>query len=137
MLALRLILTLVPPSSFSLCSASFFPTTKVLQRAIVKKKAQDSNSPLPPPFSPALVKRITSIVNAELLAVCTIPLFASLMARGVGGTLDWLPWQAGAAPSFLAVGLLGSRYIKKALDWDDGEQQPKQEQVQQEGANGE
>jgi hypothetical protein len=38
------------------------------------------------------------------------------MARGVGYT-DWLPWYVGAAPSFLAVGGLGYKYIKEALDW--------------------
>jgi len=97
-------------------SASFFTTTKVIQRAVAKKQATDAGSPLPPKFSPALTKRLSSIVNAELLAVSAIPLAATLMARGVGYT-DWLPWYVGAAPSFLAVGGLGYKYIKEALDW--------------------
>ena len=36
-----------------------------------------------PPLSPALIKRMTSIVNAELLGVLSIPFVATLMARGV------------------------------------------------------
>ena len=70
------------------------------------------------PPSPALVKRMTSIVNAELLAVASIPLAATLMARGVAYA-DWLPWQAGAAPVALALGGFGYKYAKEALDWQE------------------
>ena len=49
-------------------SASFFPTTKVIQRAISKKNAQDANEELPPMWSEALITRLTSIVNAEVRA---------------------------------------------------------------------
>ena len=72
-------------------AASFFPTTKIIQRAVAKR-----NDPSIAPMSPKLVKRMTSIINAELLAICSIPLAASLMARGVGYA-EWLPWQAGGA----------------------------------------
>ena len=57
-------------------SASYFPTIKIVQRAVAKQKGDV------PPLSPALVKRMTSIVNAELLGVLSIPFVATLMARG-------------------------------------------------------
>ena len=96
-------------------AASFFPTTKIIQRAVAKR-----NDPTVPPMSPKLVKRMTSIINAELLAIGSIPLSATLMARGVGYA-EWLPWQAGAAPAVLALGGLGYKYVKEALDWTDDE----------------
>lgn len=98
-------------------SASYFPTIKIVQHAIAKKEATDRGESIPPP-SPALVKRMTSIVNAELLAVASIPLAATLMARGVAYA-DWLPWQAGAAPVALALGGFGYKYAKEALDWQE------------------
>ena len=36
---------------------------------------------------------MTSIVNAELLALASIPLTATTMSRGIGYA-EWLPWQA-------------------------------------------
>ena len=36
------------------------------------------------PMSEELAARMTSIINAELLAIASIPLSAALMARGVG-----------------------------------------------------
>jgi hypothetical protein len=53
----------------------------------------------------------------ELLALASIPLAATFMARGVGGYVAWLPWYVGAAPAVLAVGGLGYKYVKEALDW--------------------
>ena len=99
-------------------AASFFPTTKVIQRAVAKKKAEDANTPLPPKWSPELVKRVTSIVNAELLAAASIPLAATLMARGVGYT-EWLPWYVGAFPSVAVITGLGYKYINEALTWEE------------------
>ena len=78
-------------------------------------------SALPPPtrsFSSSLY--LSSIVNAEILALLTIPLTATTMARGVGYA-EWLPWQAGAAPALLTLGGLGFKYIKEALDWQEDE----------------
>jgi uncharacterized membrane protein len=95
-------------------AASFFPTTKFIQLSVAKR-----NSALPyTPMSPKLVQRMTSIINAELLAVASIPLTASLMARGVG-YVEWFPWQAGAATVALTTGGLGYKYIKEALDWEE------------------
>ena len=69
-------------------------------------------------MSAKLAGRLTSVINAELLAIASIPLAAALMARGVGYA-DWLPWQAGAAPVALALGGLGFKYVKEALDWQE------------------
>ena len=65
-----------------------------------------------------LASRMTSIINAELLAIFSIPLFASLMARGVWFQQD-MPWQLGAAPVALALGGLGYKYINEALTWQE------------------
>ena len=98
-------------------AASFFPTTKIIQRAIAVRDAEKRGEAVPP-MSPALVARMTSIINAELLAVASIPLFASLMARGVLYS-DSMPWQLGALPVALTVTGLGYKYVKEALDWTD------------------
>jgi len=80
-------------------SSSFFPTIKLVQRAIdlqnVKDGKKDASSIKP--MSEKLANRIIKVVNGELLALGSIPLTATLMSRGVGYA-DWLPWQAGAAP---------------------------------------
>ena len=47
-------------------AASFFPTTKIIQRAVAKKRAEDAaDDERLAPFSPALVARMTSVINAE------------------------------------------------------------------------
>jgi len=93
-------------------ASSFFPTTKIIQRSVEKR----NNGGVIAPMSAALASRMTSIVNAELLAVLSIPLAATLMARGVGYA-EWLPWQAGLAPTLLVLFGLGFKYVKEALDW--------------------
>lgn len=96
-------------------ACSFFVTATIVKRAIAQKDAGDA--PIAP-VSPKLAARLTSIINAELLAIGAIPLTATLMARGVG-YIEWLPWQAGAAPAVLALFGLGFKYIKEALDWKE------------------
>lgn len=98
-------------------ASSFFPTIKIIQRSVEQNQAGDT--PIAP-MSEKLAKRMTSIINAELLAIASIPLTATLMSRGVGYA-DWLPWQAGAAPAALALGGLGFKYVKEALDWTEDE----------------
>ena len=51
------------------------------------------------------MKRMTSIVNAELLGVLSIPFVATLMARGVF-YVDGFPWFVGALPVVRMCGLL-------------------------------
>ena len=96
-------------------ASSFFPTAQIIKRAVVKSKSESGERE---PMSEALAKRMTSVVNAELLALSSIPLTASLMTRGVGYTNDF-PWQAGAAPAFLALFGLGYKYINEALTWEE------------------
>ena len=98
-------------------AASFFPTVKIIQRSVAQRQTPDV--PIAP-MSEKLAARMTSIINAELLAFASIPLSATLMARGVGYA-EWLPWQLGAAPPALALVGLGYKYIKEALDWVEDE----------------
>ena len=98
-------------------ASSFFPTIKIIQRSVAQQRAGDV--PIEP-MSPKLAARMTSIINAELLAIGAIPLAATLMARGVGYA-EWLPWQAGAAPAGLALVGLGYKYVKEALEWSEDE----------------
>lgn len=54
----------------------------------------------------------------------TIPLAASLMARGVG-YMENFPWQLGAGAVTLTFGGLGFTYLVEALTWkddDDGDE---------------
>jgi putative membrane protein len=96
-------------------SSSLFPTIKIIQRLVARRNGEEV-----PPMSEKLASRMTTIMNGELLAVGSIPLAATLMARGVGYS-DALPWQAGAAPVGLAVVGLGAKYVKEALDWTEDE----------------
>ena len=95
-----------------MAASSFFVTTTLLKRSMAR------SSEAVEPLSEKLATRMTSVINAQLLAVGSIPLAATLMARGVG-YLDWLPWQAGAAPAILAFGGLGFKYVKEAVDWKE------------------
>ena len=49
----------------------------------------------------------------------SIPLAASLMARGVGFENNGIPWQLGAFPVLLALVGLGYRYTNEALSWEE------------------
>jgi uncharacterized membrane protein len=95
-------------------ASSLFPKVKLAQRAVAEGRAEVAM------LSPKLTARMTSVINAQILAVLAIPLTASLMARGVGYA-DWLPWQAGAAPALLATAGLSVKYVKEALSWSDDE----------------
>ena len=71
-------------------------------------------------MSEELAGRMISLVNAELLMIGSIPLTASLMARGVGYMPNF-PWQLGAGATVAALGGLGFKYVKEALDWEEPE----------------
>ena len=94
-------------------TSSLFPTIKIIQRAVAKRNGEEV-----PPMSEKLAKRMTTIINGEILAVASIPLAASLMSRGVAYA-DWLPWPVGAAPVALATAGLGFKYAKEALSWEE------------------
>ena len=100
-------------------SSSLFPTIKLVQRAIVAKNFKDGKiTEAPAPMTEALANRIIKVVNGELLAICSIPLAATLMSRGVGH-VDGFPWQAGAAVVAVATVGLGFKYVKEAVEWKD------------------
>lgn len=92
---------------------SLFPTITFIKRGEKLFKDQPIE-----PMSEKLAKRTQSVINAEISALLSIPLLATLMARGVWYSNDF-PWQAGAA--VCAVALLGSGtlYAKQALQWKE------------------
>jgi putative membrane protein len=95
-------------------ATSLFPTIIFTKRSINYL----NNKTFGPSMSPALVKRVTTLINAQLLAVLTIPLVATLMARGVWYWNEF-PWQAGAAMFFLPWAGLTFKYTKEALSWQE------------------
>ena len=97
-----------------LVASSIFPAVKLGQCVLAKGADGDVV------MSPKLVKRMTSLINAQLTGLLSIPLTAALMTRGVG-YMQSLPWQFGAAPVALAFVGLSIKYGKEALTWNDSE----------------
>lgn len=89
---------------------SFFPAIVLFRRDLARRDGKVLN-----PLSDDLVDRMTTIINAELLALLTIPLLASLMARGVL-YMDNFPWYAGAGLYIVSLGGAGFKYGKEAMD---------------------
>ena len=75
-------------------ACSFFVTTIIIKRAIDKRDADNVYTPL----SPALQARMTQVVNAELTGILSVPLLATLMARGVTYN-EVIPWPIEASSS--------------------------------------
>lgn len=96
-------------------ASSFFPTTKIIQRAIEKR-----NTGSYPPMSEKLAGRMTTIMNGELVALFSIPFMATLMSRGVFYN-DAIPWQVGAGFLTITFGGLSVKYIQEALLWVEDE----------------
>ena len=96
-------------------AASFFPTTIAISRAV---KFSKEDGPEYTPMSPALVKRLHTIINGEILALLAIPLSATLMARGVGYT-DWFPTQVGIPFALAILVGLGQKYVREALSFPE------------------
>lgn len=94
---------------------SFFPTTKFIQRSIMARN--DANGQYPE-MSEALASRMQSVLNAELTALASIPLSATIMSRGIGYN-DSFPWPVEAAGAALIFVGLGYKYVKEALDFED------------------
>lgn len=93
-------------------AASFFNTIIIIQRSIAKRNGNFS------PMGEKLSKRMIQICNAELVAIATIPLTATFMARGVGYSAD-IPWQGEAALAALVFGGLSFKYVKEAITFED------------------
>ncbi|CAB9529160.1 Predicted membrane protein (DUF2214) [Seminavis robusta] len=68
-----------------------------------------------------LVDAHHTLINAEILALLTIPLFASLMARGVL-YMDNFPWPLGVALYVVSLGGAGYKYGKEAFEMIESEQ---------------
>ena len=97
---------------------SFFPAI-ILFRRDLKRRELDAGEELEP-LSDKIIDRMTTIINAELLALLTIPLFATLMARGVL-YVNGFPWAIGVVLYLLCLGGAGFKYGKEAFDMMDEE----------------
>ncbi|CAB9524906.1 Predicted membrane protein (DUF2214) [Seminavis robusta] len=95
---------------------SFFPAIVFFKRDQARQQGQTLA-----PLSDALVERITTLINAEILALLTIPLFASLMARGVL-YMDNFPWPLGVVLYVVSLGGAGYKYGKEAFEMIESEQ---------------
>jgi uncharacterized membrane protein len=98
-----------------LAGLSLFPTITFVKRGAPLFQGESVD-----PMSEKLAKRLQSIVNAEISAILSIPLLATLMARGVGYANEF-PWQAGAAITTLALVGSGALYARQALTWSEEE----------------
>ena len=92
---------------------SFFPTTKIIQRSVQKQQTGEY-----PPMTEKLASRMQTILNAELTALASIPLSATIMARGIGYN-DGFPWQVEAGLAAAVFLGLGYKYIKEALTFEE------------------
>lgn len=97
-------------------ASSFFPTVTILKRVAVHRETGDY-----PPFSQKLADRMIQVINAELLAIASIPLVATLMSRGFLYGNGEFPWQIGAGLVVLTFGGAGFKYAKEALTWSEEE----------------
>ena len=88
---------------------SFFPAIIFFQRDQARQRGETLA-----PLSDPVVDRLTTIMNAEILALVTIPLMATLMARGVF-YVDNFPWAIGVVLYVLSLGGAGYKYGKESL----------------------
>lgn len=104
-----------------MCRTVVAYTTLILvtfyKRNFARKKGEEDV----PPLSTALTNRLHQIINAEISAILSIPILATLMARGVGYNADF-PFQIGLVVSILATGGSFFFYSKQALGWDEEEE---------------
>ena len=96
-------------------SLSLFPTITLVRRGIPLFQGRPEEVE---PMSEALARRLQQVITAELSALVTIPLTATLMARGVGYSNDF-PWPVGAALVTLVTAGSAFVYAKQALTWTE------------------
>ena len=95
---------------------SVFPSIVFFRRSQARQQGQALA-----PLSDKLVDRLSTIINAEILALLTIPLLASLMARGVLYVNDF-PWALGVVLYVVSLGGAGYKYGKEAFELMESEQ---------------
>lgn len=95
-------------------AASLFPTITIIKRTVALQTGKELS-----PMTEKLAKRLKSVVTAELVMLASIPLAATLMARGVLYTDD-IPFNV-IGPALVAVtaGGLGYKYVREALTWNE------------------
>lgn len=93
---------------------SLFPTITIIQRTV-----QIQQEGTIAPMSEALATRMRKVMNAELTALASIPLTATLMARGIG-YVDNVPTHI-IGPVFFVVITGGAvyKYVKDAITWKE------------------
>ena len=96
-----------------LAGLSLFPTITFIQRGSKLYQNEDIA-----PMSEALATRVRKVLNAELSAILSVPLLATLMARGVSYQPDF-PWPVGAAFTVLTLVGSGTFYARQALTWKE------------------
>ena len=83
------------------------------------------------PLSDELATRLHQIINAEISAILSIPILATLMSRGVW-YWDGFPYQIGLVLSLAATGGSFYYYAKQALNWEEGQEE---ESANEEGSS--
>lgn len=96
-----------------LAGLSLFPTLTFIRRGSKLFQNEDIA-----PMSEALATRVQKVLNAELSAILSVPLMATLMARGVAYNPDF-PWSVGAAVTILTLVGSGAYYARQALTWTE------------------
>ena len=92
---------------------SFFPAIILFRRDLKRRELKPGEELAP--LSDKIIDRMTTIINAELLALLTIPLFATLMARGVL-YMNGFPWPIGVVLYLTCLGGAGFKYGKEAFE---------------------
>ena len=89
----------------ALDTSSFFPATKIMQRSVDQRVGNFS------PMSKKLAERLTQALDAELLALFSIPLLSTLMSHSVAHSNDFL-WQVEDVFAHVALIALGTNHVR-------------------------
>jgi len=82
-----------------------------------KRKADRNKGETVSPLGDALAARLRQIIDAEIVAMLSIPLLATLMARGVLYSNDF-PWQVGMVLALSCTVGSFAFYGRQALQWE-------------------
>ena len=107
---------------------SLFPTITIIQRVVKIRQQQDQQQQpeggegsilLIEPMSEELASRMKKVLNAELTALASIPLTATLMARGVSYTNDFPIETVGPVGVAVVTAVAAIKYAKDAITWKE------------------